>query len=47
MRRAPSAALGAGSGPRSGEKPPPVHNRPLLVDGLDADGIGFSALPVH
>src|SRR5260370_399101 len=25
----------------------PVHNRPLEVDGSDADGIGFSALPVR
>ena len=25
----------------------PVHNSPLQVDGSDADGIGFSALPVR
>src|SRR5213080_1032905 len=27
--------------------PSPVHNRPLPVDGSDAGGIGFSALPVR
>src|SRR5437879_1112143 len=27
--------------------PPPVQNRPTPVDGLDADGIGFSSLPVR